>query len=58
MTDEKREMVVALLNDMPWYEWKRLRAVIDRAYENRANKVTLASSASLENEMKLELSHS
>ena len=49
MDKKKEEMVVELLKDMPWYEWKRLRAVIDWTYERRANKVTRVDSTSLKN---------
>ena len=58
MDKKKEEMVVELLKDMPWYEWKRLKTAIDRTYESRANKVTLAVSASLKNVLNSEFNHS
>lgn len=54
MTLKQEKLVAELLKDMPFYEWKRLATVITREYENRASKVTLADSASLENELKQE----
>lgn len=54
MDKKQEEMVVELLKDMPWYEWKRLRAVIDWTYERKANKVTRVDSISLKDALRNE----
>ena len=50
----KLEAVILAVMNMPYYEWRRLSEVIDRAYKSRANKVSLDDSAALRRTLELE----
>lgn len=54
MINEQWEAVISAVANMPYYEWRRLSEVIDRAYKCRANKVSLDDSAALRRALELE----
>ena len=54
MTNEQREAVISAVANMPYYEWRRLSEVIDRAYKRRANRVPLDDPAELRRAFELE----
>lgn len=55
MVLDRVELVLDLVRELPWYQWKRISQVIDRLYENKANKTMLADLESVKKALELEL---